>query len=109
MTENKTSPGSRDQIVTKRPPHPRHRRPVLPPAFRIAHAGRSGSPSPARPGAAPVDARSLLAVLTLAAGHGETLELTAEGDAAPAALDELATLLASDPDTAKPAWLTVEP
>ncbi|MER6502751.1 HPr family phosphocarrier protein [Streptomyces sp. NPDC001455] len=53
----------------------------------------------ARPGAAPVDARSFLAVLTLAAGHGETLELTAEGDAAPAALDELAALLASDPDT----------
>ncbi|MFF3631088.1 HPr family phosphocarrier protein [Streptomyces sp. NPDC002164] len=53
----------------------------------------------ARPGATPVDARSFLAVLTLAAGHGETLELTAEGDAAPAALDELAALLASDPDT----------
>ncbi len=55
----------------------------------------------ARPGSAPVDARSLLAVLTLAARHGETLELTAEGDDASTALNALATLLAADTDAAR--------
>ncbi|MFD9127656.1 HPr family phosphocarrier protein [Kitasatospora sp. NPDC059571] len=53
-----------------------------------------------RPGQTPVDARSLLSVLALAAGHGDTLELTADGDGAEArgALDELAALLADDLD-----------
>ncbi|MGW3189072.1 HPr family phosphocarrier protein [Streptomyces ardesiacus] len=50
-----------------------------------------------RPGSAPVDARSLLAVMTLGARHGETLELSAEGDEALAALHTLAALLAADP------------
>ncbi|GAA1986775.1 HPr family phosphocarrier protein [Kitasatospora viridis] len=53
-----------------------------------------------RPGQPPVDARSLLSVLALAAGHGETLELTAEGEQAPDALRELAELLATDHDAA---------
>ncbi|MFI9366178.1 HPr family phosphocarrier protein [Kitasatospora sp. NPDC053057] len=53
-----------------------------------------------RPGQAPVDARSLLSVLALAAGCGETLELTASGDGAQDSLKALAELLASDLDTA---------
>ncbi len=52
----------------------------------------------ARPGQHPVDARSLLSVLALAAGHGDTLELTADGEQAQVALDELALLLGSDLD-----------
>ncbi|MFF3069447.1 HPr family phosphocarrier protein [Kitasatospora sp. NPDC057904] len=53
-----------------------------------------------RPGQPPVDARSLLSVLALAAGCGETLELVAAGDGAQDALKELADLLASDLDAA---------
>lgn len=51
-----------------------------------------------RPDDAPVDARSLLSVLSLAAGYGDTLQLTADGEQAQAALDELAQLLAMDLD-----------
>jgi len=51
-----------------------------------------------KPGETPVDARSLLSVLALAARHGETLELHADGDHAESALEELATLLATDLD-----------
>lgn len=54
-----------------------------------------------RPGSEPVDARSLLAVLTLGARHGETLELSAEGDEAATALQALAALIAAEPDTAR--------
>ncbi|MET9883325.1 HPr family phosphocarrier protein [Streptomyces sp. NPDC006430] len=53
-----------------------------------------------RPGQPPVDARSLLSVLALAAGRGETLELTASGDLAQDSLKALAALLASDLDAA---------
>lgn len=53
-----------------------------------------------RPGQTPVDARSLLSVLALAVGHGETVELTAEGEQAEEALRELAELLAADLDAA---------
>jgi hypothetical protein len=49
-----------------------------------------------------VDARSLLSVLTLAACHGDTLELTADGEQAQGALDELARLLGSDLDDPGP-------
>ncbi|MGA5821702.1 HPr family phosphocarrier protein [Kitasatospora sp. NPDC094028] len=53
-----------------------------------------------RPGQTPVDARSLLSVLALAARRGEVLELTASGDGAEDALKALADLLASDLDAA---------
>ncbi|MEU6863367.1 HPr family phosphocarrier protein [Streptomyces sp. NPDC046876] len=53
-----------------------------------------------RPGQVPVDARSLLSVLALAAGCGEALELTATGDQAQDSLKALADLLASDLDAA---------
>ncbi|MEZ0069412.1 phosphocarrier protein HPr [Streptacidiphilus sp. MAP12-20] len=66
----------------------------------------------ARPGQASVDARSLLSVMSLGAGHGETLELSVIGtetdsedaqgaqdrQVARTVLDELAALLATDLD-----------
>lgn len=54
----------------------------------------------AREGRDPVDARSMLAVLALAAPHGETVVLSAAGDGARAAVEELAELLARDLDAA---------
>jgi phosphocarrier protein HPr len=53
----------------------------------------------ARDGRPPVDARSLLSVLALGAGHGDSVVLSADGDGAEAAVDELALLVASDLDT----------
>ncbi|ALU92043.1 MULTISPECIES: HPr family phosphocarrier protein [Streptomyces] len=54
----------------------------------------------AREGRDPVDARSMLAVLALAAPYGEAVVLSAEGDGAQAAVEELSELLAQDLDTA---------
>lgn len=51
-----------------------------------------------RPGETPVDARSILLVLTLGLGHGDEVVLSAEGEGADAALDELAALLERDLD-----------
>ncbi|MEU8488815.1 MULTISPECIES: HPr family phosphocarrier protein [unclassified Streptomyces] len=51
-----------------------------------------------REGQSPVDARSLLSVLALAVKHGDSVVLTAEGDGADAAIDELAALVATDLD-----------
>lgn len=51
-----------------------------------------------RPGAAPVDARSILGVMTLGAKHGEEVVLAAEGAGAESALNELAELLSRDLD-----------
>ena len=44
------------------------------------------------------DGASILAVLALAAGHGESIELVVEGDEAERVADELAALLESDLD-----------
>ncbi|MGW7329817.1 HPr family phosphocarrier protein, partial [Streptomyces sp. NPDC054840] len=63
-----------------------------------AAARQSAKITIGRPGQPAVNARSLLSVLALAAGHGETLELTAEGEAGPEALKELVGLLAADLD-----------
>ncbi|MFE5243852.1 MULTISPECIES: HPr family phosphocarrier protein [unclassified Streptomyces] len=52
----------------------------------------------ARDGRDPVDARSMLSVLSLAARHGDQLVLSAVGEGAPEAVEELATLLAEDHD-----------
>ncbi len=54
----------------------------------------------AKPGGDPVDARSILLVLSLDVRGGQDVILTAEGEGAEAALDELATLLAGDLDAA---------
>ncbi|GAA3480327.1 HPr family phosphocarrier protein [Streptomyces yanii] len=51
-----------------------------------------------RDGQSPVDARSLLSVLALGAQHGDSMVLTADGEGAEAAIEELATLLARDLD-----------
>jgi phosphocarrier protein HPr len=56
----------------------------------------------AKVGGAPVDARSILLVLTLGAGHGDEVVLRAEGEGADAALDSLAGLLAQDLDAIAP-------
>ena len=49
-------------------------------------------------GKQPVDARSILSVLGLDVRGGEEVVLTADGDGAEAALDELAALVARDLD-----------
>jgi len=46
----------------------------------------------------PVDARSILGVMAMGAKHGEEVQLTAEGEGAEAALDELVALLSRDLD-----------
>lgn len=53
----------------------------------------------AKPGSAPVDARSILSVLALDARGGDEVVLAAEGEGAEAALDEVAALLARDLDS----------
>lgn len=45
-----------------------------------------------------VNAASILGVLSLGIGHGEEVTLSAEGDGADAALDELAEVLNTDLD-----------
>ncbi|MDI2098101.1 HPr family phosphocarrier protein [Ruicaihuangia caeni] len=45
-----------------------------------------------------VNAASILGVLSLGVGHGEEVTLSADGDGADAALDELVSLLESDLD-----------
>ena len=49
-------------------------------------------------GRPPVNAASILMVMTLAVPHGQEVTLTAEGDRADEVLDELAGLLATDLD-----------
>ncbi len=51
-----------------------------------------------RTGQEPVDARSILGVMALGAKHGEEVTLTADGEGADAALDELVALLSRDLD-----------
>jgi phosphocarrier protein len=52
----------------------------------------------AKPGGDPVDARSVLFVLSLDVRGGEDVILAAEGDGAETALDELTALLSRDLD-----------
>lgn len=51
-----------------------------------------------RDGEEPVDARSILGVMTLGAKHGENVVLSAEGDGAEEALDGLVELLSQNLD-----------
>jgi len=51
-----------------------------------------------RAGEEVVDARSILGVMALGAKHGEEVTLTAEGDGADTALDDLVALLSRDLD-----------
>ncbi|MFJ8768168.1 HPr family phosphocarrier protein [Streptomyces clavifer] len=73
-----------------------HARPAS--LFVQAAARQPVKVSVARDGHDPVDARSMLSVLALAAQHGEALVLSAVGAGAPEAVEELATLLAQDLD-----------
>jgi phosphocarrier protein HPr len=52
----------------------------------------------AKPGGNPVDARSVLFVLSLDVRGGEEVVLAAEGEGAESALDELSALLSRDLD-----------
>jgi phosphocarrier protein len=52
----------------------------------------------AKPGGQPVDARSILLVLTLGVAHGDQVILHADGEGAEQTLDTLATLLEQDLD-----------
>lgn len=49
-------------------------------------------------GRPPVDARSMLGIMTLGVKHGDIVTLAANGDGAEAALDTLAAFLAIDHD-----------
>jgi phosphocarrier protein HPr len=48
----------------------------------------------------PVDARSLLSIISLGAEHGETLTLSAEGEGAAESVDRLAEVIERDHDEA---------
>jgi len=68
------------------------------PAATFAQAA-AAAPVPvriAKDGKDPVDAASVLSVLTLNVGHGDEVVLSAEGDDADIVLDELADLLATE-------------
>ncbi|MFC7329461.1 HPr family phosphocarrier protein [Marinactinospora rubrisoli] len=75
-----------------------HARPA---ALFVQAATATGLPvTIAKEGGNPVDARSLLTVMSLGAVNGDKVVLTAEGENAQAKLDELATLLETDLDAA---------
>lgn len=70
-----------------------HARPA---ALFVKAAGATGlSVTIARDGAPAADARSILSVLSLDVRGGEEVVLTAEGDNAESALDQLSTILTS--------------
>lgn len=79
-----------------------HARPA---ALFVQAAGRhrAAAPTIAKPGGEPVSARSILSVLALDARGGDEVVLTADGDGADAALDDLVAVLSVDHDAAEPA------
>jgi len=80
-----------------------HARPAM--LFTQAVAASGVPVTIARPGGAPVDASSILFVMSLGVPHGEEVTLAAEGPEAERVLDELVELLATDldaPDAAAP-------
>lgn len=75
-----------------------HARPA---ALFVRAAGRTGlGVTLAKDGSAPIDARSLLAVMSLDVRHGDEVTIAADGAGADDALDHLAILLATDLDAA---------
>jgi phosphocarrier protein len=70
-----------------------HARPAS--QFVKAAAKHSAKVSIGRPGAEPVDARSMLSVLGLGILHGEEVVLHTDGDGAQDVLDELSSLLST--------------
>ena len=73
-----------------------HARPAA--TFTRAAAGAGIPVTIGVPGRDPVNAASVLAVMTLGIGHGQEVTLHAEGDGADVALDALVALLATDLD-----------
>lgn len=73
-----------------------HARPAK--LFTTAAAATGVKVQIAKSGGAPVDAASILRVMTLGAKFGEEVTLSAEGDGADEALDQLAAMLATDLD-----------
>lgn len=73
-----------------------HARPAAVFAKAVARAGLPVQI--AKDGQPPVNARSLLNLLTLGAGHGDLVTLHADGDGADATLDELAAMLERELD-----------
>jgi phosphocarrier protein HPr len=73
-------------------PHGLHARPAA--LFVKAAAATAMPVTIAKDGGDPVDAASMLSVLTLNAAQGDEVVLRAEGDGADEALDALAALLA---------------
>ncbi|WP_026909736.1 HPr family phosphocarrier protein [Patulibacter minatonensis] len=67
-------------------------------AGKAVSGGSAASVTIASGGGEPADARSILSVIALGAGHGDEVTLTAEGDQADAVLDELAAIVASEED-----------
>jgi phosphocarrier protein HPr len=87
MPERKVVVGSRVGL---------HARPA---AMFVQAAAKVGVPVfIAKSGQPPADARSILSVLSLDARGGDEVVLTAEGDGADAALDELVAFLEKDHD-----------
>ncbi len=73
-----------------------HARPAM---LFVQAATASGLPVQiSKAGQEPVDARSILGVMALGAKHGEEVLLTADGEGADAALDDLVALLSRDLD-----------
>lgn len=73
-----------------------HARPAS--IFARAAAQQPAAVTIALAGGEPVDAASILSVMSLGAGHGDVVTLEADGDGAEESLDALATLLAQDLD-----------
>ena len=88
MTERRVMVGSRVGL---------HARPAS--LFVQAASRQSVSVTIAKDGADPVDARSILSVIGLGAACGDEVILSADGEGAELALDELAALVASDLDS----------
>ncbi|AUS80478.1 HPr family phosphocarrier protein [Actinoalloteichus sp. AHMU CJ021] len=77
-----------------------HARPAALVARRAAEQGAAVSIAKVvdgTPGDA-VSAASMLGLMTLAAGHGDEVELSADGDGAREAVDALAAVIELDPD-----------
>ena len=88
MTERRVMVGSRVGL---------HARPA---SLFVQAANRQSVPvTIAKDRADPVDARSILSLIGLGAACGDEVILSASGEGAEAALDELAALLASDIDS----------
>lgn len=65
-------------------------------AGKAVAGGSATSVTIAKDGAEPADARSILSVIALGAGHGDEVTLAAEGEQAETVLDELAAIVAAE-------------